>query len=51
MGYNATSYWSGPTRDFWFAILIASAASGGAGLARLFRSKRDEAPGSQSHYN
>jgi hypothetical protein len=49
--YDATRYVSGGLREFWAAILVASAGSCGAGLARLFRSKRDEPPGSQSRDN
>jgi hypothetical protein len=37
-----------PDGGLWATILIASAASCGAGLANLFRSKRDETAGSQS---
>ena len=40
-----------PDGGFWAAFLIGSAASCGAGLARLFRSKGDETAGSQSRNN
>jgi hypothetical protein len=49
MYYNRHIY--NPDGGLWAAILIASAASCGAGLARLFRSKRDQTHGSQSRNN
>jgi hypothetical protein len=41
----------GPDWGLWAAFLIGSGASCGAGLARLFRSRRDETPGSQNRNN
>ncbi len=37
LAYNATQIYSGRGGDFWAAIMVACAATGGAGLARAFR--------------
>jgi len=47
MGYNAYPYaTTGHIRDIFAWVLIGSAGSCGAGLSRLFRSKRGETSGS-----
>jgi hypothetical protein len=48
MAYSGTYHNTGHGSAFWAAFLIASAGSCGAGLARLFRGKRDETIGSQN---
>jgi hypothetical protein len=45
--YNATFY-AGHARDLWAAVLIASAGTCGAGLARMFRNRGGDAKAGQA---
>ncbi len=46
--YNATLFWQAHARDLWAAVLVASAGSCGAGVARMFGNRGGGARSSQA---